>query len=340
MRVAKIIFLLLIGACLGSPAAGADWVKQSTNSFAWYRDIEFVTKERGWIVGTDGVMLTTDDGGRSWQPRQRTTTDTILQVHFTDESTGWLLCQRNVYARGRDPLSYLQKTTNGGRTWEKIEFQDAGRERVTRLLFGANERAMGFGEGGYTYQLQDDGVTWKRFSLAIHFLLLDGAYDGDNIGAVVGAGGTVMFTEDGGLTWGSATLIGDTDAKLNAIAFSGATKARGWAVGNGGKIFRSNAGAKLWRQQPQITSANLHDVHFTNASNGWIVGDEGLILRTRDGGNTWTQASSGTTHKLEKIVFHDGRGFAIGHGGTILVYDDSVRNADTPREKPVLQKRN
>lgn len=339
MRFLSITFLLLLFLVTAAQNTRADWIKQNTGSFSWYRDITFVDKDRGWIVGADGVMLSTDNGGETWQPRQRSTTDTILQIHFTDENTGWMLCERNVYSRGRDPLSYLQKTTNGGRTWDKIEFQDAGRERVTRLLFGPEGRAMAFGEGGFIYKLAEDGVTWKKFSLAVHFLLLDGAYSGDALGAIVGAGGTVMFTEDGGLTWESATLIGDTDTRFNAVSFGG-IKAGGWAVGNGGKIFHSNAGAKLWREQSQITSSNLNDVVFTSSTAGWIVGDDGTILRTRDGGNSWVQARSNTTHKLEKVIFHDGKGFAIGHGGTILMYDENVHVVTTQGDKPTLQKRN
>jgi photosystem II stability/assembly factor-like uncharacterized protein len=337
MRRPKVTFFILILGCLGSQVIRADWVKQTTNSFAWYRDITFVTKGRGWIVGTDGVMLTTDNGGATWQPHQRTTTDSIIQIHFTDESTGWILCERNVYARGKDPISYLQKTTNGGRTWDKIEFQDAGRERVTRMLFGPDGKATAFGEGGYFYKLQDDGITWKKFTSAIHFLLLDGAYSGDSLGAIVGAGGTIMFTEDAGLTWEAATVLGDTDTKFNAVSFG---SKGGWAVGNGGKIFHSNAGAKLWREQSRVTTSNLNDVYFANASTGWVVGDDGEILRTRDGGNSWTEMRSNVNHRLEKIVFLGSKGFAIGHGGTILVYDENAHQVETPREKPTLLKRN
>lgn len=337
MRVLKFTILLIIVFAVVPVTTRADWSRVRTNSFAWYKDITFVNKDRGWVVGTDGVILSTDDGGATWQPNARFTTDTILQIHFTDESTGWMLCERNVYARGNNPTTYLRKTTNGGVKWEKIEFEDIGRERVTHLLFGPEGRATAFGEGGFFYKLQEDGVTWKRFSTMIHFLLLDGNYGGDSVGAIVGAGGTIMFTEDAGLTWEKATLIGDTETKLNAVSFG--SKKGGWAVGNRGKIFKSNGGARLWREQPQITESNLNDVFFTDATRGWIVGDNGNIFRTRDGGNTWTESNSGITHKLEKVVFNGDRGFAIGYGGTILKYDDKVVQTD-PGTKPTLQKRN
>ncbi len=333
----KLTFFLLAVACLGSQAVRADWNKVDLKSFGWYKDITFVNKDRGWIVGTDGVILSTDDGGKTWQPNKRFTTDALLQIHFTDESTGWMLCERNIYARGDNPISYLRKTTNAGVTWEKIEFSGIGRERVTRMLFAADGRAMAFGEGGIFYRLQPDGITWKRSTTAIHFVLLDGAFTDGSLGAIVGAGGTIIFTEDGGLTWERTTLLGNTDTKFNAISFGGPKG--GWAVGNGGAIFHSNGGARLWReQQPKLTDSNLNDIFFSDASRGWIVGDDGIILRTRDGGNSWSEMESKVTHKLERIVFHEGRGFAVGHGGTLLIYDDATPKED-PSRKPTLLKR-
>ena len=332
-RIAIILFLALF--CLQT--ANADWVKQNTNSFASFRDVVFVNTSRGFIVGDDGVILTTVNGGATWEKMTKFMNDGISQIHFTSETTGWLLCQRNIYSRGVNASSYLRKTTDGGRNWEKIEFQDGGRERVTRLLFNKDGSATAFGEGGIFYKLQEDGTSWKKIQTAIHFLLLDGAF-GDNMnGAIVGAGGTIMFTEDSGFTWEKASLLGDTEVKFNAVFFPGIKG--GVAVGSGGRIFRSNGGARLWRQQQQVTASNLNDVYFTTQSNGWSVGDDGTILRTTDGGTSWYPVNSKTTHNLLKMAFVGSKGWAIGFGGTLLTYDNSTAPTD-PGQKPVLQKRN
>src|SRR4051812_3150529 len=108
-RVTTLILLLLF-----AQAANADWVRQPTNSFAWFHDVLFVSESKGWIVGADGVMLTTENGGQTWVQQTRFTTDTFLQVYFTSETIGWLLCERNIYARGANASSYLRKTTDGG----------------------------------------------------------------------------------------------------------------------------------------------------------------------------------------------------------------------------------
>ncbi len=334
VKIYRIYILLLVLFCFQTANAG--WVRQNTNSFAWFRDVFFVNQSKGWIVGGDGVMLSTDNGGQTWVQQTKFTTDTFVQIYFTSETTGWLLCERNIYARGVNASSYLRKTTDGGRSWERIEFQDGGRERVTKLLFNKNGGGTAFGEGGIFYKLQEDGTSWKKSQTSIHFLLLDGAFSNSPIGTIVGTGGTILFTEDSGLTWEKASLLGDTDTRFNAVSFAGEKGAI--AVGTKGRIFRSNGGSRLWRQIYSGTTVDLNDVYFTDTANGWAVGDSGIIVRTRDGGKTWMDGNSPASHNLEKITFTGDRGWAVGFGGTVLTYDANVTTTDQG-SKPALQKR-
>ncbi len=335
MRNVWINLILLVLLC-GIQTVNADWVKRNTNSYAWFKDIYFLDQNKGWIAGTDGVLLSTADGGTTWVQTKKFTNDNLIQVHFSSETTGWLLCERNIFSRGDSPTSYLRRTTDGGRTWEKIEFQDGGRERVTRILFNPDGVGMAFGEGGVFFKLQEDGVSWRKTQTAMHYLLLDGAYGSDKVGAIVGTGGTIMFTEDAGFTWEQATLLGETDTRFNSVFFAGQKGA--WAVGSKGRIYRSNGGGRLWRQQDSGVTANLTDVYFTSPTSGWAIGENGVMVRTRDGGSTWSDVASKTTHRLEKVTFNGQRGWVVGYGGTVLTYDDGS-GGSAPGTKPMLMKR-
>jgi len=330
----KISVILVLLFCF--QAGHAEWVKQNTGTLSWFKDIFFIAPAKGWIAGSDGALLSTTDGGRTWVRAAKFTSDTIAQVYFTSDTTGWLLCEPSVYGRRSDAVSYLRKTIDGGRTWGKVEFLDVGRDRIKRLVFNKDGAGTAFGESGIFYTLQQDGGSWKKSSSSFHFLLLDGAYSDRNVGAIVGAGGTILFTADSGLSWEKASLLGDTAIRLNAVCFAGNETA--WAVGTKGRIFHSN-GLRLWRQADSGTKADLNDICFTGGSDGWAVGDGGTIIRTRDGGKTWLDISSHVNNKLEKVIFVGDRGWAIGFGGTLLAYDPAVTNSDTDR-RTSLQRRN
>ena len=325
---------LLLFACVMSASAG--WDTRPLNTLASFKDVFFLNEDRGWIVGANGAIFSTLDGGKMWAHRDHFTSDDLVQIYFTDAENGWLLCQRSIYMGGNYPVSYLRRTTDGGQTWEQVEFERAGRERVTHILFSKGGSARAFGEGGIFYTLQPDKKTWKKSNSAVHFVLLNGAFSDDRTGAIVGSGGTIIFTEDGGQTWDRATMLGDQQTRFNAVYFAD-SKAGAWAVGSRGKIFHSKGGARLWRQQPSVVTADLNDVTFTSPLDGWAVGESGIILRTRDGGLSWTDEKSPVDHSLQRIISINARLWAVGFGGTVLVYDP--HRSDTPGYRPQLKSR-
>lgn len=328
--------LITLALLIGCQTAGAQWVKQRSPTISWLRDIYFLDSGRGWIVGADGTLLSTSDAGRTWLPAPKFTTDTILRVHFTDENTGWLLCERSIFSRGQNAVSYLRKTNDGGRTWERIEFMDGGRERVTTILFDGAGRGTAFGEGGVFYSLQEDGRTWRKSRSAIHYLLLAGSFADQQTGAIVGAGGTILFTSDGGLTWENASLISDPGPRLNAVFF--ASNRHGWAAGSGGTVFASIGSGHTWRRQFTGVSVDLNDVYFSDPRNGWAVGDNGTMIATTNGGSSWTEQNSGVKHRLERLASNGKSVWAVGYGGTILSYD--AENGKQSEGRPVIRTRN
>ncbi|MEP6945722.1 MAG: YCF48-related protein [Acidobacteriota bacterium] len=322
---AAIVLLLLL--CV--QAANADWVRQQYPTLAWLRDVYFFDESHGWIVGSEGTVLTTSDAGGHWSAVPKFNNDTILRIHFTDASTGWMLCERNVYSRGRNASSYLRKTSDGGVTWEMIELRDAGRERLRAMIFTPDGRGIAFGEGGVFYTLQPDGKTWKKSNATVRYLLLAGSISDSGVGVIAGAGGTLMFTLDGGSTWDNSSVTGNPQVRFNSVFFTSPKIA--WTVGSDGSIFTSSGGGRSWRQQVSGTDRELTDIWISNTSDGWAVGDQGVILHTSNGGAVWEPERSPVKHRLERVIFNGKRGWAVGYGGTILSYSDTLAAVNTPR---------
>jgi len=334
--VKKFLILFLFFVCFQT--ARAEWTKQNSNTLSWLQDVYFLNEQTGWIVGSGGAYLITKDGGKTWKKEKVFTEDVIRQVHFTDDQTGWLLCERDVYALGANSPSYLLKTTNGGAYWERIEFTDNQRKRITKFFFADNGAGLAIGEAGAFFAMKDDKKTWKSLPSPSRYLMFDGIFTDDLHGVVVGAGGSILFTEDAGLSWNKGSIFGEPNSKLNSVFFI--NQKNGWTVGAQGKIFQTVNGGKTWREQKSNVTKDLTDVFFSSTAEGWAIGDEGTILRTATAGNVWTAVQSNAKHKLERVFFIGKKGFAVGFGGTILAYEESGKNINSAVLPPKLRTRN
>jgi len=102
-------------------------------------------------------------------------------------------------------------------------------------------------------------------------------------GWVVGLGGTILFSSDGGSTW-SPQSSGVT-VELRGIHFVDVNT--GWAVGESGTILHTTNGGTNWVLQNSNTTENLFALDFVDNLRGWVVGSSNTIRYTNDGGAHW-----------------------------------------------------
>ncbi len=113
---------------------------------------------------------------------------------------------------------------------------------------------------------------------------------------VVGYGGKILRTADGGFSW--TRIPSGTSEALYRVRFVDAK--RGWISGQDGIILHTEDGGLSWSRQQTNTNAYLFSLHFVDAEFGWAVGDRSLAVHSRDGGRTWTlhKIVSATGEKL------------------------------------------
>lgn len=328
-RIALTLCILLLFTSLAS----GSWVRQESGTMAWLHAVYFLDENRGWVAGSNGTMLETADGGQTWRAAsRRPTEDTIRDIYFEDSQTGWIVCERDMYKlRTREEArTYLMKTVDGARTWEKVNLAHAD-ARLVRAVFAKGGRAWAFGEAGILYTTRDGGASWSRKPSPTRYLLLGGTFlDGEN-GWLVGARSTILQTFDGGETW-RAGMVDAKDVRFTSVSF--VEQRIGWAVGSGGRIFMTLDSGRTWRAQNSTVKSNLMDVKFLDASEGWAVGEDGVLLHTRNSGLRWTLIPSGTTHPLERVfIVGRDRAWAVGFGGTILSYKREAGGPKAPELK-------
>jgi photosystem II stability/assembly factor-like uncharacterized protein len=135
----------------------------------------------------------------------------------------------------------------------------------------------------------------------------------------------VSFTFTLGLyadVWSTPPTDGGT---INGLAFLGTSPARGWAVGQGGKVLTTANGGTTWTAQTSNVATDLRDVCFVNSETGWAVGTNGTIIATTNGGKTWRPQNSGVSNtSINGVAFANASvGYAVGGNGLILRTGDA-----------------
>ena len=310
------VVIAIVTVVLLSAEASAAWKKLPSNTMAWLHAAQFVDARQGWIVGSKGTLLVSEDGGTSWVVSKKFTNDTIRDIYFADQLRGWLLCERSPFGGTSEPLAYLVSTRDGGTTWQRHDpFQT--RDRVVRIVFRDAEEGCAMGEGGYLSCTDDGGRTWMKHELPARHLMMDGRFLDQDTLVLAGGGGTLLRSERGQSEWMRAATPTGLSTKLNSVHFL--DQKTGWAVGAGGEILFTANGGQTWGAQSSTVTKDLRDVWFDDHRRGYAVGDDGVILRTEDGGMSWTKETSPSGHRLEAIAVAGGRIIAVGFGGTILV---------------------
>lgn len=316
-NIAAFIFVMIL-----AQAVQASWEKQDAKTFAWLHDVFFLDESRGWIGGSNGEFIHTSDGGRTWIRDKKFTDDTIREIHFFDEKNGLLLCERDVFTLGSSAPSYLLTTSDGGETWKTVDFADSFRKRITKMFFYSDGAGFAIGEAGTLLSITGKEPNIKKLPSPSEYLLTAGIFADNFRGAIVGGAGTILFTDDAGVSWKQSQVAGRNTKKFNSVFFINQTT--GWAAGAEGIIFQTVNGGKTWRKQQSGVNEELTDILFTDSANGWAIGNNGTLLRSTTAGNVWERVSVKTRHRLEKIKFAGSRGWIVGFGGTILFYEPEI----------------
>ena len=262
-----VVLALLLPASAAAHERQPRWKPVPTGSDQQYRGLDAVDERVAWVGGSDGEVLRTTDGGRTWKDVSPPDAAGLLfrDVEARDER------RASVLAIGEGDASRIYTTTDGGRRW--------------KLAF-VNDDPAAF------YDCMD---------------FYDGGRRGLALSDPVGGRFRIAATDDGGRSWHVLPDDGMPDAVPGEFAFAASgtclvTSGRdAWFASGGGasRVFRSHDGGRTWSVVdapiPAAPAGGVFSLAFRNPREGVIVGgdftapDNGVDASglTRDGGRTW-----------------------------------------------------
>jgi photosystem II stability/assembly factor-like uncharacterized protein len=339
--------LIMLGAVSAlAQESGSDqklsWNIQSSGVISRLSTVFFIDRQHGWIAGSNGTLLQTENGGLKW--RRLSIPDAQKRELLRDAwfFTGERACllgeygqisRRNPQEAGERVFMLLNQkqdaawiegqparlpVESSGKASDKGNEVRRSPDPLLLRLYFVNERVgWACGEGGMIQVTSDGGATWEIQATPTRKLLYDLMGLNDKEAWIVGAGGTLLYTSDGGQHWGlRESGVSET---LRAVHF--VDPKHGWAVGAHGTIISTTDGGDNWKKQNSGFSQTLNDLFFVSPTEGWVAGDRGILLYTRNGGQTWDDVPIGTNANLSRLFFiSPDCGWVVGSNGSVFKY--------------------
>ena len=191
-------------------------------------DIAFTTPDTGWVVGGNGVMFRTTDGGSTWVKQVSQTAQMLNAMTFADSQFGWVVGGKGT----------LLATSDGGATWQQaISGLSAD---LTNIVISPNSATWVVGASGVILFRAATGVKWMGITSGTTENLQEMTFATSEVGWIVGSNGLILVTDDGGLSW--QPQVSGSDQQLLTVA--AVDSLRVFVAGNDALILDSYSGGK------------------------------------------------------------------------------------------------
>lgn len=216
-------------------------------------------------VGERGIVVVSDDVGKTWRQVPVPVSVGLTAVRFVDERNGWIVGHGGV----------VLASTDGGHSWiKRLDGVQAAQLLLQDAQAAGDSRAQADAQ-----RLVSDGAD-KPF-LDAHFL------DARN-GIVVGAYNLAFTTSDGGTTWQPVSRRLDNPRGLHLYSVR-ARRDEVVIAGEQGLLLRSNDSGRTFQRLSVPYKGSFFAVELPGASDIVVAGLRGNVWRSVDDGANWSQ---------------------------------------------------
>lgn len=250
---------------------GVNWTQQLAEQTPqlpgnyYFRNVEFLNENIGFVGTLNGKFLKTVDGGTTWTTVSNITPSVpaICGIDCVGTAT--------VYGCGAYfKPAYIIKSTDSGETWQYIDMSPYA-VALVEILFTDENTGYVSGQsttGGTILKTTDGGATWTE----IYNTNLAGEY-----------------------VWKLQILASNPNVIFGSVES---------VAPNPGKLVRSLDKGVTWTSK-NVPDTDIQAVGFITENHGWMGGHHSSFLETTDGGDTWTDIGVGSSLNRIFILRND-----------------------------------
>ena len=296
-------------------AATSPWQPVPLNTNASPLDLAFSDDHHGFLVGSNRLILETDDGGAHWQERALALPDgdnyRLISIDFNGQE-GWIAGQPGL----------LLHSTDAGQNWERL-LLDTKLPGEPYLITALGPRQSELATTvGAIYRTEDGGASWQAEVSDAAGAVRDLRRSPDGHYVSVSSLGNFFATwEPGQAIWQPHQRV--SSQRVQSMGYQ--PEGRLWMVTRGAQLrFNDDAAdADAW-SKPVIPITNgfgYLDMAWDPRGGIWAGGGNGTLLVSQDGGSSWQRDPVGAAQptNFTRLAFTaDGKGFVLGERGNLL----------------------
>ena len=267
-----------------------------------YHAIQFLDQNQGWVIGDNGIILHTSNGGKTWTKQESNTTDHLMKIQFIDSECGWIAGTGSIL-----------HTDNGGQNWTE-QLTDSQLSMFADIYFINNSTGWASGPpGGIVYSTVNGGKTWDKKQTGDNGRIHSLSFIDNDAGYAVAASSSIYKTITGGSSWIKVKNTGDLHFCYTIYfidletGFAGNMTFPSSVYNERAYIFRTDDGGTTWIKQEIPDSEIIIKIFFLTHDTGWaIAGDlpeSGKLLYTQNGGQSWTETVKSIEYSNQIVDF-------------------------------------
>ena len=265
-------------------------------------------------VGASGLILTSADGGATWQRQEIASWPSFLDITS---------CSDGLFAA----LAFegeVWLSSDAGLTWSQSKLTTE--EAPQAIQCDPADNLWVVGSFSTVSISRDGGASWEVSSRDEDMIYTDIQFFDERTAYIAGEFGSLLKTADAGATWESMPPMPD-EFYPQSMYFEDLNK--GWIAGLGGVVLETSDGGQSWLIQ---ATGSLVTLYTLVKSNGHllVVGGEGTLFRYD--GRKWVPVDHGQPFRLYLRGIHplpDHRLIVGGPGGVLHIFSiDELLNSE------------